>query len=430
MTAIAAAGFFLLAVAAAGSAYFFFDARNRAERNLVAAKQAIQNLDDFIWSANQGAQSMAGARLDKVQASLGQLQQSLDQLLSEDPNNLELLAIRAGNFANFVDAYLAARSIRDAQATAEEGLRTATRMAKLDANDTHTLKARVMAFYKRADVRRESRDLGGALEDCREAERLAATLVGTTGQHPDALRLQWVATEKLGEALVATDDANARETLEKATALARSLMAAFPTDPARRRDVALSLASEGREAETRNDPAAAVERFGESLQMFTELVADHPSDPLFIRDEALAMMNFGLGKFSTGDQSGANSALGSALEIVRRKANDDALNARAKHDLLAVLVARARINLDAEKATARASLDEALQVARAFMAIDSGAAQNRYDLATVEMRLALNFDDTNALADEAKQIVRGLDADGLLTPADRAAFAKFEQLVR
>jgi tetratricopeptide (TPR) repeat protein len=430
MTAIAAAGFLLLAVLAAGSAYFFFDARNRAERNLVAAKQAIRNLDDFIWSANQGAQSLAGARLDKVQTSLGQLQQSLDQLLSEDPDNLDLLATRAGNFANFVDAYLTARSIKDAQTAAEQGLSTAARMAELDANDPRTLKAQIMASYKRADVRKESRDLSGALADCREAERLATTLVAKTGADLDALRLQWVATEKLGEALMATGDADARQTLERSTGMARSLMTAFPTDPARRRDLALSLAGEGREAETRNDPAAAVKRFGDSLQTFEQLVADHPSDPLFVRDKALALVNVGLAKFAAGDPAGANSALIGALEIARRNAKDDALNARARHDLLAVLVAQAGVNMDGDKTAARASLDEALQVARSFAAIDGGGAQSRYDLATVLMKLALNFDDTSAFADEAKQIVKSLAADGLLTPADKATFAQFEQLVR
>jgi hypothetical protein len=55
-----------------------------------------------------------------------------------------------------------------------------------------------MAYYKRADVRTESRDLSGALADCREAERLATTLVGKTRADPDALRLQW-ATHSLCE---------------------------------------------------------------------------------------------------------------------------------------------------------------------------------------------------------------------------------------
>jgi eukaryotic-like serine/threonine-protein kinase len=430
MTAVAAATFFFLAVAAAGSAYFFFDARNRAERNLVAAKQAIRDLDDFIWSANQGAQSIAGARLDKVQASLGQLQKSLDQLLKEDPNNLDLLAIRAGNFANFVDAYLAARSIKDAQAAADDGFRTAAQMAELEANDPRTLKAQIMASYKRADVRKENRDLGGALADCREAERRAAILVAKTGADPEASRLQWVATEKLGEALMATGDPQARETLGEATTLARSLTAsAFSTDQARR-DLALSFASEGREAETRNDPGTAVERFGESLKTFEQLAQDNPSNLLFAGDKALAMMNLGVAKFAAGDQSGANTELNGALEIARRNAAYDALNARAKHDLLAVLVARARTNMDGDRTAARASLDEALGVARNFAAIDPGGAQARYDLATVLMQLALNFDDTSAFVGEVKQIVGSLASDGLLTPTDKAAFAQFEQLVQ
>jgi tetratricopeptide (TPR) repeat protein len=430
MTAIAAAAFFLLAVVAAGSAYFFFDARNRAERNLAAAKVAIRNLDDFIWSANQGAQSLAGSRLDKVQTSLGQLQQSLYQLLSEDPDNLDLLAIQAGNFANSVDAYLTARSIKDAQTAADQGQSTATRMAGLDPNDLRTLKAQIMASYKRADVRKESRNLNGALADCREAERLATTLVARAGSDPDALRLQWVATEKLGEALMVTGDASAPQTLERATALVRSLVTAFPTVPARQRDLALSLATEGREAELQNDPATATKRFEESLRTFKKLITDYPSDPLFVRDKTLALMNLGVAKFFAQDSSGANADLNEALELARRNSKADGLDARARHDLLAVLVAQARVNMDGDKTSARASLDEALKVARSFAAIDGSGAQSRYDLATVLMQLALNFDDQNASADEARQIVGGLASDGLLTPADKATFAQFEQLMR
>ncbi len=340
-----------------------------------------------------------------------------------------MLAIRAGNFANFVDAYLTARSIKYAQKAADQGRSTATRMAELDANDPRTLKAQIMASYKRADVRKESRDLSGALADCREAERLAATLIARAGADPDALRMRWVATEKLGEALMTTG-ADARQTLEGATALARSLMTTFPTIPARRRDFALSLASEGREAELQNDPAMATKRFEESLQTFKQLVTDFPSDPLFVRDKTLALMNLGVAKFSAQDFSGANADLDEALELARRNSKADALDARAKHDLMAVLVARARINMEGDRTAARASLDEALQVARSFVAIDGAGAQSRYDLATVLMQLALNFDDTSASADEAKQVVKSLDSDGLLTPADKATFAQFEQLMR
>ena len=430
VTTAAAVVFFLMAVAAAASAYFFFDARNRAERNLLAAKQAIKSLDDFIWSANQGAQSMAGVRLDKAQASLGQIQRTLDKLSSESPDDLDLLAVRAGNFANFVDAYLTARSMKDAVAAADEGLSTANRMAKLDANDPRTLKAQAMAAYKRADVRKEGLDLNGAMADSREAERLAGILVAKSGGNPDALRLQWVATEKLGEALLAARDPGARATLEKATRLARSLMSTAPSDPARQRDVALSLASEGRAARAAGDPATGLSRFEDYLKMIQQLVAEHPSDPLFRRDEAVALINVGLAKFSVGDAAGANSDLNAALDIAKRDAGEDPLNARAKHDLLAVLSARAQINLETDKAEARTDLNEALQIARDFVAIDDAAAQARYDLATVLMRLALNFDDARPSADEARSVIASLAADGLLTPADKATVAQFEQLMR
>lgn len=57
---------FVMAIVAGLLARSFFNARNLAEQNLVAAKQAIRDLDGFVWNANQGAQSMAGVRLDQI----------------------------------------------------------------------------------------------------------------------------------------------------------------------------------------------------------------------------------------------------------------------------------------------------------------------------------------------------------------------------
>ena len=106
--------------------------------------------------------------------------------------------------------------------------------------------------------------------------------------------------------------------------------------------------------------------------------------------------------------------MSSALEIARRNAKDDTLNARARTTCWQFW-SRKRVSIwMGTRRYARASLDEALQVARSFAAIDGGGAQSRYDLATVLMKLALNFDDTSAFADEAKQIVKSLAADGLL----------------
>ena len=425
----AAVVFFAVAVVAGSAAYLFLTERDRAERNLVAAKDAIRNLDDFVWRANQGEQSMVGVRLDKVQGSLGQIDRALDKLSAEAPQDLDLLGVRASNFANFVDAYLTAHSIKDATAAAEKGLAIANQMAQVDAADPRTLKAQIMASYKLADVRKESLDREGQAGDSREAERLAAMLVAKF-PGDDALRLQWVATEKLGEARLAAQDPEALPTLEKATTLARSLASTTPSDPARQRDVALSLANEARAERAAGNSVAGLARSKDYLDAVRKLVSEHPSDPLFARDEAVALISVAAAKLSVGDREGANSDLKEALDIARSNANGDPLNARAKHSLLAALTTRAQVNLESDKAAARADFDEALTIARGFVAIDDAAAQARYDLATVLMQLALNFDDTKPLAQEARGVIRGLDSEGLLTPADKATVAQFERLLQ
>jgi tetratricopeptide (TPR) repeat protein len=285
-----------------------------------------------------------------------------------------------------------------------------------------------MADYKRGDVRKEGLDMAGAIGDYRDARRAAETLVE---REPDdaALRLKWVATKKLGDAQVAAGDHEAVESLKEAAAIARALFEAKPTDPARRRDLALSLASQGEAALAARDANAALGFFTDYLDDMRKLAGEFPSDPTYTRGMALAFRAVARGKFAARDNLGAARDLDKAVEIAEREANADPLNARASHDLLAVLMTRAQIRLGSDKAAARADLDQANRIARDFVGLDSRAAMARFDLAKVLMQIALNFNGADELAREARQLMATLSDEGVLTPADKATFAQFEQLI-
>jgi tetratricopeptide (TPR) repeat protein len=435
--AIAASVFALLAVALA---YFFSDARNRAERNLTAAernlkaaKQAIGGLDTFIWNANQGEQIIVGAKLAEVQKSLGQIQTTLENLSETATDDLDLLALRVDNSVNFVDAYLTAHSLKNAEAAAKEAKATAKRMATLSASDPRSLTANIKAAYKTADVRKEALNLPDAIMECSEADLLAKKLVALWPSNGSALRLQWAATDKLGEALLASRDPNARSMLAKATGLARNILN-VDTDPEHRRehlrDLAISVANEGRAAMSAGEYPTAISYFLEALNISRNLSKEKPADPLFPRDETLALMSLGGAKALNGDQSGAERDLGEAVAIARRLASTDQLDARSKHDLLAALEARAQIELETDNASARADLSEAVKIGRDFLESDRHSARSRFDLATVLMQLALNFSEARGDAEEVTKIVGSLRDDDLLTPADQATFAQFEHLMR
>ena len=219
-------------------------------------------------------------------------------------------------------------------------------MTKLDAVDPRTLKAQVMAAYKRADVRKEALNLNGAVADSREAERLPGSSSPSREKNAQALRLQWVATEKFGETLLAARDPGAplgARGGDRPCAFAHGHGVERSRAAARRRP---QPRKRGPSARAAGDPATALSRFEDYLKMIERLVAEHPSDPLFTRDEAVALINVGLTKFSVGDIAGANSTLNAALDIAKHGAGEDPLNARAKHDLLAVLSARAQVNLE------------------------------------------------------------------------------------
>jgi hypothetical protein len=419
----------LLAGTAGVSAWSFLKARDRAEENLASAKQAIRNLDDFIWNANQGAQGMAGARLSDVKASLGRIDATLGAASQQSPNDLDLLAIRASNLANFVDVYLVARSMKDAAAAADDGISVAAKMAAVGSTDPRTLKAQTMALYKRGDVRRENLDFRGATQDYREARNRAAALVTGAPGDVAAARLQWVATEKLGDGLLAAHDPKARPIYEEATRLARSLADNAPSDSARQRDLALSLAGESGAARAAGDNKAALATINEYLMKIQTLVREYPSDSLFVRDEVLALLKVGRIKAEEGDAQGASADLDAAAKLARANSARDPLDARARHDLLAVLKARSDARLTTDAAASKDDLNEALEIARKFASGNGGAAMARYDLATVLMSYALNFDNTRAAADEARGIVAKLADEKLLTPADTATIAQFDALV-
>jgi tetratricopeptide (TPR) repeat protein len=297
-------------------------------------------------------------------------------------------------------------------------------MAKLGEMDSRTLKARIVADYKRADVRKEALDLKGGIADCRSAVAFANILAARSDADEAARRLQWSATEKLGDVLFAAGEPEASGIYETATSLARTLSARAEQDAARRRDLALSLAAQGRSA---LDPNAALGYFDESLATTRELLVLDPANPLYWRDKALALIRVGGDKFQKGERVAGAADLNEALDILRRLYRDDPFNARVKHDVLAALMARAETQLQSEKRLARADFDEAARIAREFIVVDRGSARSRLDLAAVLMKLSLNFHDGRPFADEVRKLVADLDAGGLMTPADRAKMEQFER---
>lgn len=59
--------------------------------------------------------------------------------------------------------------MKDALGAAEGGMATAAKMAMIGPADPRTLRAEIMALYKRDDVRKENLNLSGAADDYRQA---------------------------------------------------------------------------------------------------------------------------------------------------------------------------------------------------------------------------------------------------------------------
>lgn len=91
---------------------------------------------------------------------------------------------------------------------------------------------------------------------------------------------------------------------------------------------------------------------------------------------------------------------------------------------------RAQTELESDKGAAQKDLDEGVAIARNFVELDRNSARSRFELATILMQLALNFGNDHHEWDEANNIIVGLRGEGLITPAESATVAQFEQLMR
>ena len=122
LTAAAAAAFACLAVFAGWQWHVADEQKKIALRNFSAAKNAIDGLNGLIYNVAQGLQNVVGMRVDAVKSTLGAVSATIDALDKRAPDDAELKLSRARMLANFVDTYLAAGALKDAEDAANDGL--------------------------------------------------------------------------------------------------------------------------------------------------------------------------------------------------------------------------------------------------------------------------------------------------------------------
>lgn len=386
--------------------------RQIAEQNFGAAKNAINGLNGLIYNVAQGLQNVVGMRVDAVRSTLGEVSKTIDALDKSAPDDAELKLSRARMLANFVDAYLAAGALNDAQGAANDGLAAARAVVTKQPDNQGAQRALAVGLYKLGDVKLKAGDAGAALASYQASFDAAQKLSGL-----GARRVQWVSTEKLGDAKLASDDVpGAVAAFEQGLALAKARASEEPDNPEAARDLSISLAKVAALARAQQNYTDALKTYDQALGIRRDLARQHEGNKLARRDLALALNDLGDTKLASGDIDGALAAYNEAASLFREIAREDASDARAQRDVAVAFNNIGDVNTQkGDMAGARAAFGESAAALKPLVAIDDNNIPAKTELAGVLVKLAGVSDDAEALYREALDILEPLEVTGRLS---------------
>jgi tetratricopeptide (TPR) repeat protein len=413
LTAAAALTFACVAVFAIWQWYVAEEQKKIALQNFSAAKTAINGLNGLIYNVAQGLQNVVGMRVDAVKSTLGEVSKTIDALDKSAPDDAELKLSRARMLANFVDAYLAAGALKDAEGAANDGLAAARTVATKEPDNQDAQRALAVSLYKLGDVQLKAGDAAGALQTYQQSLDTARKLAGS-----GARRVLWVSTEKLGDAKLAQKDLpGALAAFGEGLSLAKARAAEEAANPEAARDLSISLAKVASLQRAQQQYNEALKTYNESLSIRRDLARLHEGNKVARRDLALALNDLGDTSLASGDVDGALVAYNEAANVFREIAKEDPSDARAQRD---VAVAFNNIgDLDTQRddvAGARAAFSKSVAALKPLVAIDEANIPAKIELAGVLIKLAGVSDDAEALYEEVLDILEPLEVTGKLSP--------------
>ncbi len=416
LTGAAAAIFAVVAVAAAWQWRVAEGERARAERNFGAAKNAIDGLNGLIYNVAQGLQNVVGMRVDSVKSTLSAVSATIDALDKSAPDDVQLELSRARMLANFVDAYLAAGALKDAEGAAHDGLAAARAVAVKDPENIDAQRALAVGLYKVGDVKLKEGDTGGALQSYQESRDTARRLADREG-NGIAQRLLWVALQKVGDAkLTMKDLPGALAAYEEGLSLARTRATKEPSNPEANRDLSISLAHVGAVQRAQRRYTQALTAYEESLGVKRQLATLHEGNKLARRDLALVLNDIGDTRLDAGDLDGALGSFNEAGNVFRNLAKEDPSDARAQRDVAVAFNNLGDLSLQkGNPEGARAAYGDSVAFLKPLVAIDEGNIPAKTELAGALIKLAGVSDDAEALYKEALDILQPLGVAGKLS---------------
>jgi tetratricopeptide (TPR) repeat protein len=351
----------------------------RAEKNFVAAKQAVNSL---IFDIAQGLRNVTGMRVESIRKVLDTVRTTVDRLAETTPDDPELGRSRYAMFAEFVDTYLAAGDVQAALDAADQSYSIARRLAEADAGNSEAQRDLSMSLVKVGDAKLQAGDRAGALDAYEESLAIRQKLVEVDPGNAATQRDVSVSLEKLGNVkLLAGDWEGALAAYEESLATDRGLADADPRNAQAQRDLSVSLNKLGDVKLQAGDSAGALAAYDESLALRRRLAETDPGNAQAQRDVAGSLERLGDVKLQIGDRAGALAAYDESLAIRRGLADSDSGNAEMHRDVLVSLVKISDTKLQAgDPAGAMIALEEGLSIARWLVEADPGNAEAQRDL--------------------------------------------------
>ena len=416
LTAAAAVAFACVAVFAGWQWFVAEEQKKIAVRNFSAAKNAIDGLNGLIYNVAQGLQNVVGMRVDSVKSTLGAVSVTIDALDKSAPDDVQLKLSRARMLANFVDAYLAAGALKDAEDAANDGLAAAQAVTDKDLENADGQRALAVSLYKLGDVKLKAGDTADALQSFHESHDIARRLAGREGNGPTQ-RLLWVTLQKVGDAkLTMKDLPGARVAFEDGLTLAKARATDEPSNPEAGRDLSISLAKVAALQRAQEHYGEALKSYDQALGIRRKLATLHEGNKLARRDLALALNDLGDTKLASGDVDGALVSFKEGADLFRALAMEDPSDARAQRDVAVAFNNIGDVSLQKGAAeSARGAFAESVASLKPLVAIDEANIPAKTELAGALIKLAGVSDDAEALYQEALHILEPLEVAGKLS---------------
>ena len=406
------------------------------DRNALAAALSAASPDDTALLRDL---AVSHNNIGDVLVARGDLSAALENFRAGMSITLALAARDPGNSGRQRDLWVSHNKIGDVLSAVGDltgaldsyrsGMAIARAQTARDPGNLGWQRDVLVGLERIGDVLRAQGDLHGALESYRERMAIAQALVALDPADPVGRRDLSISHSKIGNVLVALGDLpGALQSYRAALDLAHALADQDPANVLWQRDLSVSLEKIGDVLKSQGDLGGAIRSYRQSMAISAALAAQDPGNADWQRDLSISHDRIADVFLAEGDLAAALASFRAGLAIRLALAALDPGNTLWQRDLA---VSHSKIG-DVLRALgdgpgAQASYRAGMDIARALAALDNGSAQAQLDLVLGHYKLATVSPDPRPELEAALAILRDLQSEGRLPPANEGWISVVEQ---